>query len=453
MNGVAKGLITGLAALALSACGGDSDDDVLPVGKIRALHASPDAPNVDVYVNGVRRLEDVAYQQASRNLQFAVGDYQVDLNVTGTDNTVLSETFTIGAGDLITLIAANEVDSLEYLAVEENGSSVTAGNARVNVVHGSPSAGDVDIYVSAYGDPLPDTPTLDDVPFKASSSLGEVPEGTYQVRITGSSSTDVVFDSGPLELNSGDNLTAVAVDSSSDPAWSPVDLVILTGTSTNPVVKDDTSFVRVIHGVPATDVDVYVNGSLTFEDFSFSQSTGGYVELNSTPQLDVTLPDDAIGNAVISAQPELERGAYYTVIANGTADGNDGIPLNFLLLTDDLSAAAAGKAKLRVVHAAPFAEGTSADVDVWAAPGDQTGESSLTTVSGEIQLATSLGYQEDTGYLSVDNAQYTALVTLAGDTDIQIDAAATLDETAVYTAVAVGDVTNAALEILLFADE
>ena len=299
MNGLSKGVLAGLAVLALSACGGGGSDDLLPAGQIRALHASPDAPDVDVLINGQVSLEGVAYQQASGNLTFAVGDYDVAVNVAGSETTVLSDTFTVNAGDLVTLIAANTVDQIEYLVIEEDGSAVTAGNARVNVVHASPTAGDVDIYVSAYGDALPATPTLNDVPFRASSSLGEVPVGTYQIRITGSDSTEVVFDSGPLALNSTDNLTVVAVDSSSDPSWSPVDLVVLTGTADNPVVKDDTAFVRVIHGVPGQNVDVYVNEALVLEDFELSQSTKGYAEFNSMPQLDMTLPNDAIGNAVI----------------------------------------------------------------------------------------------------------------------------------------------------------
>lgn len=450
MNRCAKGLMAVAGLGLLAGCGG-GDDDLLPRAEVRALHGSPDAPNVDIYINGVLELENISYQQASSNLRVLPGEYLVEVNETGTDDTVLSDTFVLERDDLVTLIASGEAESIDYLAVPEDGSRVTSGKARVNVVHASPNAGTVDIYVSAYGDPLPGTPTIDNVAFEQSMTLGEVDVGTYQVRITGSTDTDVVFDSGPLELTNRANLTAVAVDSDEDGDWAPVELVLLTGSADNPVVQDDTTFVRVVHGVPGQTVDVYVNGALTLEDFEYKENTGGYVDLNSMPQLDITAPNDAIGNAVLSAQPTLDRGAYYTVIANGTIDGNDNIPLSFFVLQDNLTPPTATNALLRIAHAAPFAEGDGADVDVYAT---ESGNSEAADIGAlmTVTLATDLGYQEDTGYLSVDADSYSALVTAADSTTVAIGADVTLNDVQPYTVIAVGGANSEPLELLVLLD-
>lgn len=464
MNRVWKAAMVVATAALISACGGgDSDDELLPAGAVRALHASPDAPNVDIYVNSTLRVADAPFQAASRNLRLLPGEYQVDVYVAGSDpdeaDPVLSDTYDIAVGDLVTLIAANNVASIEYLVVPGDATPVTGGNARVDVVHASPSAGVVDIYVTEYGADLPGSTELNDVDFRGIASLGEVPAGTYQVRITDAHGVSVLYDSGPLDIRAGSKLTVVATDAGADEPWAPVDLVVLTGTDNNPIVQDDTSFVRVVHGVPGVPVDVYVNGALEegslFDDFQFTETTDGYAELNSMPQIDITLPGDAIGNAVISAQPTLERGAYYTVIANGTA-ADDGLDLGLVLLADDLTPAEEGEANLRIVHAAPFATGDAADVDVWAAAGDQSGEDNLGDVAGEIPLATALGYQESTAYLPVPENQYTALVTLASEPDatagVAIDGVATLANTGVYTAIAVGGANETALQLLFLGD-
>lgn len=48
----------------LAACGGDSNsnNDSQASSFVRVLHASPDAPNVDVLVDGTAVLTDVAFQ-------------------------------------------------------------------------------------------------------------------------------------------------------------------------------------------------------------------------------------------------------------------------------------------------------------------------------------------------------------------------------------------------------
>lgn len=456
MNGKRKFLALAFLVPLVSACGGDSDNEdliiELPTAKLRALHASPGAPDVDIRVNGKLVLEDVSYQSASANLSLSPGEYQVEVLTANTETVLLDEIVELVDGDLISLLAANLPGSLEALVVEEDGTDVTSGNARVNVIHASPGAGTVDIYVTAYGAALPATPSIDDAVFKASQSLGEVAAGDYQVRITGGSDTDVVFDSGPLTLESGANLSVVAVDSSEESPWSPVDLVILTGTSENPVIKDDSSFVRVVHAVPSQTVDVYVNEELTLEDFTYTSDTAGYVRLNSTPALAVTVPNDAIGNAVLTDTPELMRGAYYTVIANGTV-ADDGFPLSFVYLSDPREApATVDRSNLRIVHAAPFAAGDAADVDVYAAGSGNAAALNLAAVDGEVLLAEDLGYQEDSGYIEVDSAAYTALVTAANDTAVAIAGETTLTTRASFTAIAVGGAQGEDLELLFLLD-
>ena len=443
----------------LAACGGDSDDDVragLGVAdpQVRVLHGIRGAVNVDVAVDGELVLQDVAYQQASGNLDLAPGERAVQVLEAGTDNVLFSQTYDLERNDRFSIIAADPMLG-DLLSVEESRNPVMSGKARVNVIHAAANAGTVDIYVTANGDALPAAPTVDDATFNANVLLPDQDVGEYQIRITGGASQDVIYDSGPINLNSGDNISVVALDSLTDRA--PVDLVVLTGTDKNPVVVDDTAYVRVVHGVPGALVDVYINESATpaLEDFAFGNSTGGYVAVNSQPKLDVVLADGDIADAVIEAQPVLERGGYYTVVANGTVNAADTLPLGLYALQDDLTSAPVMEARVRIVHAAPFAEGDGADVDVYATTGLVAGVTS--TVSGVaplLTLGTGLGYQEDSGYLSVSVlGDITALVTAAGSNDVAIADEVTLESEKVYTVIALGDGSTEALTLLPLVDE
>ena len=56
------------------------NDSSSPTTQLRAIHASADAPNVDVIVNGTKVLSDVAYETASGFLSLPAGATTVTVN-------------------------------------------------------------------------------------------------------------------------------------------------------------------------------------------------------------------------------------------------------------------------------------------------------------------------------------------------------------------------------------
>ncbi|MFN3581583.1 MAG: DUF4397 domain-containing protein [Pseudomonas sp.] len=79
-------------------------DDVL----VRVIHAAPDAPSVDVLANGaiLQPLENVPYFTASPYLTVPAGSYDLQVNVTGTPDTVINLPGTaLNAGTIYTVIA------------------------------------------------------------------------------------------------------------------------------------------------------------------------------------------------------------------------------------------------------------------------------------------------------------------------------------------------------------
>ena len=204
-----------LAATALTAACDDDDDNTGPEGeaRIRVVHASPDAPGVDVLLDDTEVLSDVPYLVASGYLETSAGDHNLKVNAAGTTTTVIDADATLVDGTDYTVIASGLVAEIEPIVLEDDNSAPAAGNVRVRAIHGAPSAPAVDVYVTA---PEAD---LDrghaGAHQRGVRRRGPVPGGAdkdYQVRVTPAGTKIVVIDSGALTLASGQVRTAFAVD-------------------------------------------------------------------------------------------------------------------------------------------------------------------------------------------------------------------------------------------------
>ncbi len=217
-----------LAATTLTAACSDDDDNTGPEGeaRVRVVHASPDAPNVDVLLDDAEVLADVPYLAASDYLQVPAGEHNVKVNAAGTSTSVIDADVDLTDGTDYTVIASGLVASIAPIVLEDDNSAPGSGNARVRAIHGAPSAPAVDIYVTAPGADLEaETPALSALEFGDVADYIEAPAGDYQVRVTPAGTKTVVIDSGTLSLASGQVRTAIAVDATGGGA--PFSLLLL----------------------------------------------------------------------------------------------------------------------------------------------------------------------------------------------------------------------------------
>ena len=208
-------LLFAIGAL-VSACGDDDNNGTGPEnsGRVRVVHLSPNAPNVDVLVDNVVVASDVDYLEASEYLDVEAGSRAIEVRVTGTSDPVLEEDLAVADGSYYTVLVAGEGDEIFLDALTDDNTPPAAGNARVRLIHGAPTAGQVDIYVTDPGADLSiATPVLTGIDFGIVSPYLEVPADDYQVRVTPTGTLDVVIDSGTLTLGSGQVRTGIAVES------------------------------------------------------------------------------------------------------------------------------------------------------------------------------------------------------------------------------------------------
>lgn len=409
----------------LAGCWLNDDDDATlevsgPTASIRILHASPDAPNVDVFVNDDEVLSDVGYKDASGYLDVPADGFDVAIHAAGTDTSVLDlQDVQLTPDTEYTVIAANVADELEAIQLDDTVTDPASGELAVRVVHAAPQAPIVDVYVTAPDAALADeTPAVDDAAFSDASDFLMLPAGDYRIRVTPGDSTDLLFDSGSVSLNEGDKLTIVAVQADEN-SVSPITLVALTGDAGNPTMEigDDRGRVRAAHLSPdAPNVDVLVDGEVVLADVAFG-SVSDYLPLNSGTYA-IEINEAGTTNTVLSESVDVGAGEAYTLAAVDFLTN-----INTLLTVDDLTAPDEGNAHVRVIHASPDAPNVDVIVD------DDT-------------VLTDVPFKAVSDYLPLSAGAHDVMVNVTGTDTTVISVSPDLEDGGIYTVIAADEVAN-----------
>jgi hypothetical protein len=159
----------------------ETETEAADQARVRAAHLSPNAPNVDVYVDGDAALEDVPFGAVSDYLSLAAGSHSVEITAAGDpDTSVFEGDVSLEAGTDYTVAALGEVGEdadqpFEPQVLVDENEPPASDTARLRAVHASPDAPAVDITAG-------DTVLFDGVPFGGSGYV-EVPAGDYTVEI------------------------------------------------------------------------------------------------------------------------------------------------------------------------------------------------------------------------------------------------------------------------------
>jgi Domain of unknown function (DUF4397) len=421
-----------LLAAVLAGCNDSSDDapqvpQVPQTSGLRIVHASPDAPAVDVLGGDQALVRALDYGQATAFNLVPVGTVAVRVNGLlpgGATATVIGPVnLDVAANTNYTVLAVGRVASIEPLVLSQPASEVPAGSTRLRVVHAAPRAPAVDVFLTVPDADLAASTPVGTLSFKQNLGPTEVNAGNYRVRITPAGTrTAVVFDSGTLTLASGDNLLLAAIENT-DTGISPVQLLVSNGGSTSLVLSAGTpADLRVVHASPdAPAVDIVANSNFTaplVRGLAFARATGFLSVPPATYNVKVVAANTT--TAVIDANLTLQPAVRHTVLAV-----NRLATIEPLVATDNARRLATA-AKLRVIHASP----TAANVDLYVtAPG-----ASIATLAPTLP---NVAFKANTGFLQLAAGSYAVTVTPVGSKTAAIGPVTiTLGAGGIYTAVA-----------------
>jgi len=160
----------------------EGDGTETPTGgeaMLRVAHLAPDAPNVDVAVDGSTVLEDVPFETVSDYLSVTTGEHQITVTPTGGDEPVFDQAVTLESGPQ-TAAAIGEVSGqnqpFTVTLLTDEDTTATAGNTRVRAVHAIPDAPAVDVTAG-------DTVIADNLQFGEAGDYVGVPSDTSSIEL------------------------------------------------------------------------------------------------------------------------------------------------------------------------------------------------------------------------------------------------------------------------------
>ncbi|MCL1058403.1 DUF4397 domain-containing protein [Shewanella gelidimarina] len=400
-----------IATLALTACGSDDDNGPtpetfsLPVEKsqVRIIHASADAPMVNIMANGSTLLEDVDYAQSSGLLLVDATSYAITVDAQLPSDevlTVLSADLDAEADMEYTAVAVGSVadESLGLVLIANSTADIAADYVRVQVLHGTVGVGLVDVYVTAVDADISMMAATLSVDYMDYTDQLEIAAGDYQIRITAAGQKDAVYDSGSVTLASQTDYLLTAVTN----VWSGTSPVALLAALPEGQAllqdKNAGADLRVIHAVAdAPAVDVFLDGGTTpaVAMLTFKQVT----PFLNVPEGDhtVTVAANSDNSIVVidMAAVTLEQGMSYSALAVGSLTDNDIMP--WVLMDSPRRIATA--AKLNIAHASYSA----GNVDIYLTATDD--------ISDATPALSNVPFMAASGALSITAGDYVVSVT------------------------------------------
>ena len=172
---------------------------------VRVVHASPDAPNVDVWLDGETVLTDVPFTAVSDYLAVPAGDHNVQVTATGATDPVIDADLTLEAGTSYTVAAIGLVADISATVLTDDRVAAD-GQSKLRVFHASPGApASVDVAVT-------DGPVLvEGLEYPEATDYLAVDAGTYALEIRAAGQADAAL-SLEATLAAGENYTAIAMD-------------------------------------------------------------------------------------------------------------------------------------------------------------------------------------------------------------------------------------------------
>lgn len=201
------------------------DASIPTTAQVRVLHGSPDAPPIDIVLNGVRIFGNLPFGLSSTYLTVPVGENQIQIIPSGgsleDSPVVIDANLPFEGGTRTTIIASNDLANIEANVVADN-TNTKAKRAQIRVGHMSADAPKVDIAADGS---KPKEALLKKVAYQDVSDYLTLKAGDYDLEVRKPGKTGVIADLPVLALEKGTNYSAYAIGSPADGTFQVVLLV------------------------------------------------------------------------------------------------------------------------------------------------------------------------------------------------------------------------------------
>ncbi len=328
-------------------------------GYLRVLHASPDAPAVDVYLNGAKAVPGLRPGAITGYVAVPDGKQRWAIRPKGarpSSRPVASGKIRIRDGKVYTVAATGFLRKQGRQAfrvrIYGDANAAAFGTAKLRVAHLSPDTPRVDIVVKGGGK------VVRKLAYPQITGYLSLPAGRYTFYVRPAGTRINALTLRNVRVEAGKIYTAWALGALHGRRGD----LRLRGVATNdalPAALERTQL-RVLHASPdAPTVGVCVNGAVAIPSLAFGAAApadGSYLALPSGPiTVRIVAPNAPNCATSLAGLPDypftLPAGASLTVAASGeVAPGAGEQAFDLRALVDDVTPTAGAKARVTVAH-------------------------------------------------------------------------------------------------------
>ncbi len=315
------------------------------IAQVRLVHAVPDAPAVDVLIDGGLVASSLTYLEATPYiLLMSGGEHTISIQAGGVD--IVRTSLTINGGQNLTALMMGTAEAIEINTFEDDLSGLVPGNTRLSAINALSGVEAVDII-------LPDgSPVFQDLAYGASSGGIDIPANTYPLVIVSAGGSveqaltpaaSYALQAGMLYrlLVTGGVPTALMLETPVQAPADSVNLRLAHAIEGAPAVDVYANDMLIVPGLAAGEMTQYM--ALPLGTYEISMRTAGEQNVASIAQIafDVSNPEVAGQASTIAA-----------------VDKGDSLGLQ--IYQDDFSILDSGTGRISLLNALPGSSLTAA---------------------------------------------------------------------------------------------
>jgi hypothetical protein len=358
VRGLARIVFAALFVLGLAAVprAGSAQDRTDVDASVRFILASPDAPAVDVLIDGGAIATNVPFGTVSEYVAIPAGGHQLQVVPTGSpaSSALIDTDVDFDEGGAYLIAATGLLNDIESKVFDVNLDDTDNGQARIRTINLSTEDGSTDLYVTG-GDEI-----TDDTGSGDASDYEDIDAGSYDLELREHDSDNVWVSLPGVSVKSGRAIDVLLLGQSADNTLTALPLETRVSPACGDVLGNGTdtdSCVRILNASPdSPGLDIYINDTLVVQNLAFGTATD-YAPLpaGDGSNLKIVATGSTIDSAVVDTDIDLGEGDAYTIVATHNFDD-----IGQKVVDDDLDPLPVDQARVTFIHAAP----DTPDVDV-----------------------------------------------------------------------------------------
>jgi Domain of unknown function (DUF4397) len=335
-----------LAAFTLPGCG------LNPSGNgtgttLRVANLIPGTTSVSVTAGGTSFMSAAPFEALTAYQGIPAGSYVFNVNLAGSTTPAYTTTNTllnVSAYTFLTYGATTNVGGL--LLTDTVLMNIPTGNFALRLANVSPTAGAIDLYVTAPGADLNAvSPIASATLYQTNSGFVNVPLGNYQLRLTRTGTKEVIFDAPAPAAADGSGQTVVAYSRGSARL---VNVVLLTTGGAATIINNTLAQLKAVNASSvASPLNLFVDGNLTVANIPYT-GVSNYQRVGAGTRTITVEAAATPGATLLTTTPTLTAATDTSIALYGSSGA-----LGALVLTDANVSTLTGRAQVRFVNVSP----------------------------------------------------------------------------------------------------